>query len=100
MAARVATALESRLALPMAFTEEVMKKIQEISADGESVSREHENHELFSKDHDEQLLLWLNRYEESIIIIPVRINHHTSMNQLSYPCMGQTASYLAGGMDF
>ena len=60
-AARVAHALETRQIMPMPFCEEVMKKIQEIAADGESVTREHELHHLFTKDHDEQLLLWLNR---------------------------------------
>ena len=62
MAARVAMALESRMPLPLAFCEEVLKKVQEISAEGEKMTREHENHEVFRKEHDEQLLLWLNRW--------------------------------------
>ena len=61
MAARVAQALEKRTPLPVAFCEEVMKKVQEISADGEPVTRDHENHAAFTKECDEQLLLWLNR---------------------------------------
>ncbi len=40
---------------------QVMKKVQEISAEGEAPSRDHEDHTLFSRDQDEQLLLWLNR---------------------------------------
>lgn len=64
MAARVAMALESRTQLPPGFCEEVLKKIQEISAEGEKLSREHENHAVFKKEHDEQLLLWLNRYDK------------------------------------
>lgn len=62
MAARVAKALQNRTALPPSFCEQVMKKIQEISADGETVSRSHEDHLAFNKDQDEQLLLWLNRF--------------------------------------
>lgn len=61
MAARVAKALESRTRLPMPFSKEVMKKINEISAEGETVSNEHEDHIIFTREYDEQLLLWLNR---------------------------------------
>ena len=61
MAARVAKALESRSQLPKPFVKEVMKKINEISAEGESVSGEHEDHVIFIREYDEQLLLWLNR---------------------------------------
>ncbi|KAJ8297784.1 hypothetical protein KUTeg_024315 [Tegillarca granosa] len=61
MAARVATAIVQRLVLPLSFTEEVMKKIQDISADGEELTREHENHQIFNQEVDEQILLWLNR---------------------------------------
>ena len=61
MAARVAKAMECRTVLPTPFCEEVLKKIQEISADGEPLDRSHENHSMYKRDHDEQLLLWLNR---------------------------------------
>ena len=61
MAARVAKALEDRQPMPTAFTEEVMKKVQEISAEGEALSHDHEAHHTFHREHDEQLLLWLNR---------------------------------------
>ena len=60
-AARVAAALERRTLLPSTFCDEVWKKIQELSSDGEKPSREHESHELFRRELDEQLLLWLNR---------------------------------------
>ncbi|XP_077868707.1 E3 ubiquitin-protein ligase HERC2-like [Saccoglossus kowalevskii] len=60
-AARVAQSLERRTPLPYSFLEEVMKKIKEISADGEDISKDHENHHIFQKEHDEQLLLWMNR---------------------------------------
>ena len=60
-AARVAKSLENRTPLPTAFCEEVMKKIQEISAEGEQLNRDHEDHSLCGREQDEQLLLWLNR---------------------------------------
>ncbi|XP_070553640.1 E3 ubiquitin-protein ligase HERC2-like isoform X2 [Ptychodera flava] len=63
-AARVAQSLEQRIPLPYSFLEEVMKKIREITADGEDVSRDHENHQVFHKEHDEQLLMWMNRRPE------------------------------------
>lgn len=62
MAARVAAAIVRRSLLPTGFCEEVMKKAQDISADGEELSRDHENQEIFHREHDEQLLMWLNRY--------------------------------------
>ena len=61
MAARVAKSLESRSSLSAPFCEDVMKKIQEISAEGETLNRDHEDHNLFGREQDEQLLLWLNR---------------------------------------
>ena len=61
MAARVAKALEARRHLPVPFIKEVMKKINEISAEGETVTSVHEDHIVFSRECDEQLLLWLNR---------------------------------------
>ncbi|XP_033632375.1 E3 ubiquitin-protein ligase HERC2-like [Asterias rubens] len=61
-AARVAKSLESRVHLPDAFCDEVMKKIREISAEGDStIQREHENHKEFKREHDEQILMWMNR---------------------------------------
>ncbi|KAK3100706.1 hypothetical protein FSP39_024049, partial [Pinctada imbricata] len=61
MAARVATAIVQRSSLPVPFAEEVRKKIQDISGDGEELSKDHENHSIFRQEQDEQLLLWLNR---------------------------------------
>ena len=62
MAARVASSLQNRAPLTVVFCEEVIKKVQEIMADGEKLTRDHENHVLFKREHDEQLLLWMNRY--------------------------------------
>ena len=62
MAARVANALQYRTDLPPTFIDEVRKKIQEISVDGEGSNSDHENHVVFTSLLDEQLLLWLNRY--------------------------------------
>lgn len=61
LASRVASALENRGMLPIAFCEEVNKKVQEISLDCERLDRDYENQSLFSRDQDEQLLHWLNR---------------------------------------
>ncbi|XP_077983839.1 E3 ubiquitin-protein ligase HERC2-like [Glandiceps talaboti] len=63
-AARVAQSLEQRIPLPYSFLDEVMKKIREITADGEEISRDHDNHQIFHKEHDEQLLMWMNRRPE------------------------------------
>jgi E3 ubiquitin-protein ligase HERC2 len=68
IASRVAMALQHRGAaastpqLPTVFRDDVFKKVQEVSADDERVDREHENHELFGREQDEQLLLWINRF--------------------------------------
>jgi len=63
IASRVSASLQNRpnVSLPTSFRDEVFKKVQELSGDDEQIDREHENHELFSKEQDEQLLLWLNR---------------------------------------
>lgn len=63
-ASRVAAALFHRQPFPPEFCEEVHKKIQEMIPEGEPVSTEQESNELFRQDHDEQLLLWLNRRSE------------------------------------
>ena len=73
MAARVAKALEGRAQLPKPFIKDVRKKINEISAEGETVTNEHEDHHIFTREYDEQLLLWLNRcvsglnYREEVV---------------------------------
>ncbi|KAJ8681467.1 hypothetical protein QAD02_017254 [Eretmocerus hayati] len=64
LAARVAKALVNRTALPKAFCQEVSKRISEIVTDGDANLKDHENHEVFKQEHDEQLLQWLNRRPE------------------------------------
>lgn len=68
LASRVASALENRGMLPIAFCEEVNKKVQEISLDCERLDRDYENQSLFSRDQDEQLLHWLNRQPDDWIL--------------------------------
>ncbi|XP_076233389.1 E3 ubiquitin-protein ligase HERC2 [Calliopsis andreniformis] len=64
LSARVAKALVNRTPLPKAFCLEVIKRITEMTTDGEGITKDHENHELFKQEHDEQLLQWLNRRPE------------------------------------
>ncbi|CAD6227584.1 GSCOCG00001264001-RA-CDS [Cotesia congregata] len=63
LAARVAKSLINRTALPKSFCVEVTKRMVEMTADGDG-SKDHEDHELFKREHDEQLLLWVNRRPE------------------------------------
>ncbi|XP_072386929.1 E3 ubiquitin-protein ligase HERC2 [Diabrotica undecimpunctata] len=63
-AARVAKALIHRTQLPMTFCQEVRKKLSDSSGEGSSQYWEHEKHSLFKREHDEQLLIWLNRRPE------------------------------------
>ncbi|XP_041862098.1 E3 ubiquitin-protein ligase HERC2 isoform X2 [Melanotaenia boesemani] len=60
-ASRVAVALDKRTSLTRAFLDEVTKKIRELMADHESMNRLHESHDLFKREHDEQLVQWMNR---------------------------------------
>ncbi|XP_054644739.1 E3 ubiquitin-protein ligase HERC2 isoform X2 [Dunckerocampus dactyliophorus] len=60
-ASRVAVALDKRTSLPRAFLDEVTKKIRELMADHESMNVLHESHDLFKREHDEQLVQWMNR---------------------------------------
>ncbi|KAJ8962033.1 hypothetical protein NQ314_005815 [Rhamnusium bicolor] len=62
-AARVAKSLIHRTPLPLNFCLEVRKKLAECNADAAEYW-EHEKHLLFKKEHDEQLLIWLNRRPE------------------------------------
>ncbi|XP_012287916.1 E3 ubiquitin-protein ligase HERC2 [Orussus abietinus] len=64
LAARVAKALINRTSLPAPFCLEVIKRINEMITDGDTGSKDHENHEIFKQEHDEQLLQWLNRRPE------------------------------------
>lgn len=60
-AARVAVAMVKRTSLPTQFAEEVMKKIQDITNNGDNSGRMHERHNMFLQEQDEQLLQWINR---------------------------------------
>jgi len=64
IASRVAMALHHRstLSLPVSFCDEVFKKVQELTADDERIDRSYEQINFFSKEQDEQLLIWLNRF--------------------------------------
>uniref|UniRef100_A0A3Q3VWY8 E3 ubiquitin-protein ligase HERC2 n=1 Tax=Mola mola TaxID=94237 RepID=A0A3Q3VWY8_MOLML len=60
-ASRVAVALDKRTSLPKPFLDEVTKKVRELMADHESMNGLHESHDLFKREHDEQLVQWMNR---------------------------------------
>uniref|UniRef100_A0AAY4E4J6 E3 ubiquitin-protein ligase HERC2 n=1 Tax=Denticeps clupeoides TaxID=299321 RepID=A0AAY4E4J6_9TELE len=60
-ASRVAIALDKRTPLPRPFLDEVAKKIRELMADHENMNSLHESHEVFKREHDEQLVQWMNR---------------------------------------
>ncbi|RZF37934.1 hypothetical protein LSTR_LSTR005434, partial [Laodelphax striatellus] len=64
MAMRTASALIHRTALPAPFCSEVQKKISEVTPRTGEGKNDHENHNIFKQEHDEQLLLWLNRQPE------------------------------------
>ena len=66
-AARVAASIVTRSPLPVAFTEEVGKKILDIASSGESGSNEHLDHVMFLQEQDEQLLQWLNRWDWMLV---------------------------------
>lgn len=40
----------------------MVKKIRELMADHENMNVLHESHELFKREHDEQLVQWMNRF--------------------------------------
>ena len=61
MASRVASSLESRLPLPYDFLTEVKDKISEMVQESQESAMEYYDHEVFKREHDEQLLLWLNQ---------------------------------------
>ncbi|KAF7266968.1 hypothetical protein GWI33_019752 [Rhynchophorus ferrugineus] len=66
-AARVAKSLIRRTPLPMNFCLEVRKKFTDAPTETLELRdgyMNHENHVLFKKEHDEQLLVWLNRRPE------------------------------------
>jgi E3 ubiquitin-protein ligase HERC2 len=66
VASRVGKALQQRssaLPLPSVFCDDVLKKVEELTADDERVDRSYEDNELFGNEQDEQLLIWLNRFD-------------------------------------
>uniref|UniRef100_UPI00358FCF6D E3 ubiquitin-protein ligase HERC2 n=1 Tax=Myxine glutinosa TaxID=7769 RepID=UPI00358FCF6D len=60
-AARVAVALEKRTPLPRLFLYLVFQKIYELMGDAEEMNSLHEQHDVFKREHDEQLVQWINR---------------------------------------
>ncbi|GLH06927.1 Probable E3 ubiquitin-protein ligase HERC2 [Gryllus bimaculatus] len=107
MAARVASALVNRTALPHSFCVEVRKKILEIAPDSDGQGWEHENHQLFRQEHDEQLLMWLHSWSGSGTIYGWGHNHRGQLGgvegakvKLPTPCEALSALrpvQLAGG---
>lgn len=72
VAARVLAWLQQRspmATLPASFRDEVSKRIRELSGDDERADREHENSEVFAREQDEQLILWLNRLISDVEMI-------------------------------
>ncbi|XP_074029211.1 E3 ubiquitin-protein ligase HERC2 [Leptinotarsa decemlineata] len=63
-AARVAKSLIHRIPLPLNFCQEVRKKLTDSSGDISKDYWEYEKHDIFKKENDEQLLIWLNRRPE------------------------------------
>lgn len=61
MASRVASSLDSRLPLPHDFLTEVKDKISEMVQESQESAMEYYDHEVFKREHDEQLLQWLNQ---------------------------------------
>ena len=61
MASRVASSLELRQPLSYGFLTEVKEKITEMVQDTEDCAVEYSDHKVFKREHDEQLLLWLNQ---------------------------------------
>lgn len=61
-AARVAKSLIHRTPLPLSFRMEVRKKVYDPNLDiNMEEYQDYENNQIFKKEHDEQLLIWLNR---------------------------------------
>ena len=98
-AARVAIAMVKRMLLPGPFTEEVLKKIQDIASEGSVLvgavggagSRMHERHDIFKQEHDEQLLQWINRFahEDSL-------SHSNNFITEGYTLKQHLGQYWAG----
>lgn len=60
MASRIASSLDTRLALPSDFVQDVREKIKELIPEGEG-SADYLDHNLIKREQDEQLLLWLSQ---------------------------------------
>lgn len=41
---------------------EAIERIDALKSPEEPVNRDHESHELFKEEHDEQLVMWTQRY--------------------------------------
>ena len=54
-------ALVNRITLPHIFCSEVRKRVEDLLPEGDAIDLTYEDHSKFTKSHDEQLLLWLNR---------------------------------------
>jgi len=61
MALRTAKSLQQRTTLPMQFVQEVNEKILVLRQDGEPDDPSYLNHKILKQEHDEQLLLWMQR---------------------------------------
>ena len=62
MALRTAKSLQHRTPLPIQFVQEVSEKITVLKQDGESDDASYLDHRILKQEHDEQLLLWIQRY--------------------------------------
>jgi E3 ubiquitin-protein ligase HERC2 len=61
-AARMAKSLQNRTRIPHKFLNEVNEKIESLGGPGDVINRSHEDHMIFHQEHDEELLLWMQRY--------------------------------------
>ena len=62
MALRTAKSLQHRTPLPMQFIQEVNEKVSVLKQDGEPDDSSYLDHKVLKQEHDEQLLLWMQRY--------------------------------------
>ncbi|MGH0142689.1 UNVERIFIED_CONTAM: hypothetical protein FKN15_076572 [Acipenser sinensis] len=77
MASRVAVSLDKRTPLPRQFLDEVAKKIRELMADNENMNVLHENHDVYKREQDEQLVQWMNSSNQGCL-------HYTPTCKSSY----------------
>lgn len=61
MALRTAKSLQHRTPLPMQFVQEVNEKVAVLKQDGEPDDTSYLDHKILKQEHDEQLLLWMQR---------------------------------------